>query len=338
MTVPDNALPLRTVTLLDTAVATTNLGDNIIMDAAHQQLGDLFSESFMYRVASHDWMGSKSRSLVADADAAITCGTNLLSSRMWFKPLWKLSPIDALANLNVTLMGAGWYQHQSSADWYTRWLLSKVLSRNTVHSVRDSYSKKMLESAGIRNVLNTGCPTLWNLTPEVCASIPRTKAPDVVTTINTYFKNYELDSRLLSTLDKHYKTIYFWIQTATDLHYVSELSETAGVKLNHLKPSVGALDDLLTSRTDVDYVGNRLHAGIRAMQHGKRAIIIEVDNRALEMGLDFALPTVQRDDFFGLEAKISGSFATEVNLPVYDIERWKQQFRQIAPPVGGVQN
>ena len=338
MTGRENALPLRTVTLLDTAVATTNLGDNIIMDAAHQQLGDLFSESFMYRVASHDWMGSKSRSLVADSDAAITCGTNLLSSRMWLKPLWKLSPIDALANLNVTLMGAGWYQHQSSADWYTRWLLSKVLSRNTQHSVRDNYSRKMLESAGIKNVLNTGCPTLWNLTPEVCAAVPQKKAPDVVTTINTYFKNYELDGRMLSILAKHYKTIYFWIQTATDFHYVSELSEAAGVKLNYLKPSMGALDDLLTSGTEVDYVGNRLHAGIRAMQHEKRAIIIEVDNRALEMGADFALPTVRRDDFTGLEAMINGSFATEVNLPVSDIERWKQQFRQTPAPTVGMQN
>ena len=338
MTGLENALPLRTVTLLDTAVATTNLGDNIIMDAAHQQLGDLFSESFMYRVASHDWMGSKSRSLVANAEAAITCGTNLLSSRMWLKPLWKLSPIDALANLNVTLMGAGWYQHQSSADWYTRWLLSKVLSRNTLHSVRDNYSRIMLENAGIQNVLNTGCPTLWNLTPEVCASIPQTKAPDVVTTINTYFKNSKLDGRLLSILSKHYRTIYFWIQTATDLHYASELGEAAGVKLSFLKPSMGALDDLLKSSTEVDYVGNRLHAGIRAMQHGRRTIIIEVDNRALEMGADFALPTVRRDDFSGLETMIGGSFASEVNLPVSDIERWKQQFRQIPSPSVGVQD
>ncbi len=34
------------------------------------------------------------------------------------------------------------------------------------------------------NVSNTGCPTLWRLTPEHCKSIPRRKGARVVTTLN----------------------------------------------------------------------------------------------------------------------------------------------------------
>ncbi len=318
---------MQSVTILDTAVASTNLGDYIIMDAAQRHLSELFDDAFMYRVASHEWMGGKSRSLLRRSQASITCGTNLLSSRMWLKPLWKLSPRDALARLNVTLLGAGWYQHQSKPDSYTRWLLRSVLSGDTIHSVRDDYSRTRLEQAGIGNVLNTGCPTLWQLTPALCSTIPAHRGSSVVTTVNTYIKNAELDQALLQLLNKEYQEVYFWVQTATDLPYVQALAQQINVKINVLKPSLQALDELLASRADIDYVGNRLHAGIRAMQHGRRSIIIEVDNRALEMGKDFNLPTIERDDIDGLQGMIAGDFATEVRLPTDAIERWKQQFR-----------
>lgn len=320
---------MRAVTVFDTAVSSTNLGDEVIMDASLAELRDLFSDSFIYRVASHDWMGAKSRGLVQKSDAAITCGTNLLSSRMWFKPLWKLRPTDAFRKLSVTLLGAGWYQHQGNPDFYTRWLLKNVLSKNTLHSVRDNYSKTMLEKAGISNVVNTACPTLWNLTPERCAALPKDKAKHVVTTLNTYFKNAEADKKLLQMLADNYDSVYYWVQTETDYLYAKSLD----VPLTILQPSLHAFDNLLRSDVSLDYIGNRLHAGIRAMQSGRRSFIIEVDNRALEMGADFKLPTVQRDAFDQLEHMIGSSYTTEIDLPTENIQRWRDQFRQQHQPL-----
>ena len=74
---------------------------------------------------------------------------------------------------------------------------------------------------------------------------------------------------------------------------------------------------------NVDYVGNRLHAGIRTLQRGRRAIIIEIDNRAHEMGRDFVVPTVRRDDIESLKGMIERPFDTMVRVPVDAIERWK---------------
>lgn len=314
---------MRVATLLDTATASTNLGDQIIIDAVNSQLKELFSDAFIYSVASHERMGKKSRSLLARSDFTIAGGTNLLSSRMWFNPLWKLTPRDAFIGHDVTLMGVGWYQFQREPDLYTRLLLRRVLSKQQLHSVRDSYTQKKLASIGITNVVNTGCPTLWGLSPERCSNIPVKKADHVITTLNTYITDPELDKQLLKILRKYYDKVYFWIQTETDYAYSKELDSD----LVYLEPSLAALDKALMSNTSLDYVGNRLHAGIRALQHGRRAIIVEIDNRAQEMGSDFCLPTIKRDEFSRLSEMIQYPFETRVQLPNETISRWKEQFK-----------
>jgi polysaccharide pyruvyl transferase WcaK-like protein len=321
---PERA-PFRTIALLDTAIASTNLGDDIIMEAVRRELTDLLTDQMVYTVVSHEWMGAQSRRLIRRSDWAIAGGTNLLSSRMWFRPNWKVTPLDALARLNVVLMGAGWYQYQHAPDPYSRWLLRSVLSRTHLHSVRESYAVKRLASIGITNVVNTGCPSIWRLTPEHCKRLPRQKGADsVLTAVNSYknLKNPGADRRMLQILRRHYRTVYLWIQTETDYEYARSLE----ADLHFVKPSVAALDRVLTSDLKIDYVGNRLHAGIRALQKGRRAIIVEIDNRAREMGRDFGIPTVERTDFERLEHMITEPLEISVRPPQEDIAVWKSQF------------
>jgi polysaccharide pyruvyl transferase WcaK-like protein len=98
-----------------------------------------------------------------------------------------------------------------------------------------------------------------------------------------------------------------------------------------LPPSLQALDHLLETEEDLDYVGNRLHAGIRAMQKGRRTVIVEIDNRARAMSEDFDVPTVARQDMEKLAAMIAGPFETHIKLPTQAIERWRDQLRAGAP-------
>jgi polysaccharide pyruvyl transferase WcaK-like protein len=319
---------VRTLALLDTSQASTNLGDHIIMEAVRDELRPLFADSMVFAITSHDWMGSHSRGLVHDCDWAISGGTSLLSSRMWYRPSWKVSPLDALARLDIVLMGAGWHQYQRYTDPYSKWLLRRVLSRTRLHSVRDGYTLAMLASIGIRNAVNTGCPTLWKLTPELCDRIPRGKARAVVTTVNSYggLQAPDQDRRILAILADRYREVYLWIQTHTDFEYARSLSD----RLRFIDPSVAALDAVLNSSLDVDYVGIRLHAGIRALQRGRRSIIVAIDNRAREMSRDFGLPTVGRTEFDELGQMIDGQLATRLRLPWAEIERWKSQFPRAA--------
>jgi polysaccharide pyruvyl transferase WcaK-like protein len=320
---------LQRVTVLDTAAASTNLGDNIIMEAVSGELTKVFPAAALFAVTSHEVMGPQSHMLIRQSDWTIAGGTSLISSRMWFRCSWRVRPRDALANLNVVLMGVGWYQYQGSPDPYSRWLLRSVLHRKAMHSVRDNYALEKLRSIGITNVVNTGCPTLWPLTPDHCASLPRTKAQSVLTTINSYPKLYDrdADARMIAMLRRHYRDVYLWIQTHSDFEYARSLDPD----LLFVDPSLAALDAILCSDLDLDYVGNRLHAGIRALQKGRRAIIVEIDNRAREMGQDFGLPTVGRDEFERLEQMIEDALEIAVRLPVKEIELWKAQFREAQP-------
>jgi len=313
---------LKRWSVFDTSIASTNLGDGIIMEAVRAELAEVSTEAFPFTVATHEYLGAKSRSLLRRSDWAIAGGTNLLSSRMWLHPVWKLTPRDALAGLGVVLMGVGWYQLQGAPDPYSRWLLRSVLHPRRLHSVRDSYSEKMLRSIGFENVVNTGCPTLWSLTADHCASIPQEPADRVVTTLNTYMRNAERDRGLLQLLRRKYSEVYFWPQTDSDFEYALALDPG----LTMLRPTLEAYDELLQRELSLDYVGLRLHGGIRAIQHGRRTIIVEIDNRARSMGADFHLPTVAQDDPQRLERLVSEPFRTSIELPHDAIQRWKAQF------------
>jgi polysaccharide pyruvyl transferase WcaK-like protein len=315
--------PIKRVVLLDTAVASTNVGDQIIMQAVRAGLEDVLSGAIVATVASHDRMGPKGRQLIRNADAVIAGGSNLISSRMWFRSVWKLGPRDAFLGMNTILMGIGWYQFQNQPDPYSRWLLKRVLHPAAAHSVRDSHAQSMLASIGVHHTINTGCPTIWGLADAHRAPLPTGKARDVVTTVNSYIKDPAADRRLIEILRARYHTVHAWVQTAEDDAYLRALDPD----LRILEPSLAAFDRLLLDEPQIDYVGNRLHGGIRALQHGRRAIIVEIDNRAKEMGRDFSLPTVARTDFDRLQAMIDGPLVIEVRPPHDKIAAWKQALR-----------
>ncbi|MEK7266440.1 MAG: polysaccharide pyruvyl transferase family protein [Pseudomonadota bacterium] len=313
----------RTVTLLDTSVSSTNVGDEIIMEAVTNQLRRVLSNDYVNRVASHERMSAKSRGMIAKSDYVIAGGSNLLSSHAGIRSVWKLSPLDAALGQKFVMMGVGWYHDQGAPDPYTAWLFKSMFSREKIHSVRDGYSKKKLENLGVGNVLNTGCPTLWELPGDINERTPKTKAKNVVTTLNTYMKDREADTALLKLLQRKYEQVFAWVQTYADQDYLKSLFPSISL----IAPNLSAYDAVLTSDLDLDYVGNRLHAGIRALQKGRRSIIIEIDNRAREMGRDFNLPTVARDDFASLEGMIETPRPMRISLPKAEIARWLDQWR-----------
>lgn len=316
---------MNRVTILDTSIASKNNGDEIIMDAVRKELGTVFSSAFVSTVATHEWMFGRSHDLISHADFTIAGGSNLIGSRLWYPGKlanWKVGPHDAFAVSGVILMGVGWHSYESPPGLYSRWLLRRLLHRNVYHSVRDEYTRIRLEELGIRNVINTGCPTLWSLTPEHCSTIPTGKADRVLTTVNTNRPDRELDRKLLELLNRHYQEVWVWVQTYTDFEYCRSL----GVPVKYARPNVSGLNALLDGEGGIDYVGNRLHAGIRALQKRRRTLILSIDNRAEEMGRDCRLPVVGRAEFDRLTEMIESEFETEVEVPFDRVREWKSQF------------
>ncbi|UGV40039.1 polysaccharide pyruvyl transferase family protein [Methanococcoides orientis] len=312
------------VALFDTSICSTNLGNNIIMESVREVISDVCNNNFVSILPAHDKLGLKSYNTLKKTKFSIVGGTNLLASNMLRSDQWKINLISTCFSKNVILLGVGWQQYQKRPNIYTKMLLKLTLDDGYIHSVRDNYTKEMLESIGINNVVNTGCPTMWKLDKNHCSKIPKYKSKDVVFTLTDYRKDPAKDFELIETLCSKYENIYFWPQGRTDYKYFDTISPSKN-RIQILKPNLKAFDFVL-EKDSIEYVGTRLHAGMRALQYGKRCIIIGVDNRALEMKNDFELNVIERKSVTNIGELIESDFSTKLKIPHKEISLWKNQF------------
>lgn len=314
----------NTIFLHDTSILTTNLGDEIIMDAVRKELRGVFPNAYFINAPTHDYLGQEALAVLKELPFSFVGGTNLLSGNMNKYNQWKINLRYVGKVKNAILMGVGWWQYQETVNLYTKFLLNRILSSTYLHAVRDSYTEEKLRSVGIDNVLNTGCMTLWQLNEMHCRTIPQEKGDCVVMTFTDYKPSPTYDGQLLDIARKNYGKIYIWLQGAGDYAYLKNLVDG---DVEFIEPSLQAYDQILSDRSlFCDYMGTRLHAGIRAMQKGRRSFIVSVDNRATEMGKDFNLPVTERLKLDTLETKINTPHATTIKLPEENIKRWKRQF------------
>lgn len=316
---------MKKILIFDTSVISENIGDFIIMDSINKEIRDLFKDDMFFSSFTHDKVSKKTYKLNNSSDYSFVGGTNLLSSHMEIYNQWKINLVTTLFLKNVILMGVGWWQYQNKPDLYTKYLLRSVLHKNILHSVRDSYTKNMLKSGGINNVLNTGCPTMWVLSEKHCSMIPRQKSENVVFTITDYNKDIGNDQKLLNILLKNYKNVYFWPQGSNDLKYIKTFKSVN--KINILGGNLSAYNNLLEDDISLEFVGTRLHAGIRALQKKRRTIILGIDNRAKEKASDFNLNVLMRENIDSLESMINGSMVMNIKLNIEEINKWKTQFK-----------
>lgn len=322
---------MENIVLLDTAVGSTNKGDDIIMSCIEEELHWLLKKYYPLHVSTHlrsfgmeECFGKLPDSAfeIARAKYKFVCGTNLLSANMfhrtnqWNINLWNCKPIRG-----SILFGVGSVGGSRIKNIYTRKLYKKLLSDKYIHSVRTESAYKLVKSLGL-SCINTGCVTLWKLTPEFCTTIPTKKKNHVIFTLTDYCRDVKRDQKMISILKKNYDKLSFWIQGVYDLEYLKSLTDID--KIDIIPASLKAYSLLLENQ--IDYVGTRLHAGIYAMRHSVRSIIINVDQRMDEMAAYIPNNFVTRLQIETLEDKIQSQFQTEINLNWDAINLWKGQF------------
>ena len=309
--------------ILDTAMQSDNCGDQIIMENCIKALNKIENIDHWKHVPTHREADETEKQVLKNAKFKIVCGTNLLSGNMKYYKLWKTGS-DISIYKNTVLMGVGFDSESTDFDEYTRKMLHLILNKDYLHCVRDTFSEKKLKNMGIENVIYTGCPTMWSLTPEVCAAIPHTKGKNVVCTLTDYNRDSISDSIILNILLALYEKVWFWVQGKDDMEYLKELGMESKVKI--IDNSLAAYDEIL-KLDELDYVGTRLHAGIRAISTGHRTIIISIDNRAKCIAEDTGLTILGRDVVKNeLEKKITSDFETSIKMPWNAIDQWKGQF------------
>lgn len=312
------------ISIYDTTICDDNIGNQIIMDAVNPIVEKLFSDAFIMRLQYLERFGPTSRRHIKDSKYSFFGGTNALSSQMNRYSQMGFTLFDTSFINNVVLVGVGWWQYQGRPNLYTRHLLKKILHKDIIHSVRDEYTKGYLQSIGIENVINTSCPTVWHLDEEHCSSIPTEKSDAVVCTLTDYNMDPGADAKFLNFLIDEYQQCYLWPQGAGDYDYFRtlDLPENA---IQVIDPNLRAFDCLLRSK-NIDYIGTRLHAGIRALQQKRRALIIGIDNRAREIAKSIGLNVCERNALDAILRFSKGGEPVQIRIPQDEIQIWKQQF------------
>jgi polysaccharide pyruvyl transferase WcaK-like protein len=272
--------------------------------------------------------------LMEDSDMIIVGGSNLLGNgiltrsellrfKISFWRQWALTIQDAHRIRNAILIGAGWWHYEKIIGPITRMILRAALSDSAIHSVRDEYTKKKLISIGIKNVINTGCPTMWSLADIDLSILPTEKSENVLFTVTDTQPIPEYDAKILRILNEKYKRVFCWPQGSGDKNYVASL----GIPVVMLDHSILAIENFVRQEKDWDYVGSRLHGGIFCLRAGKRSLIIKIDNRATEISKNTGLYTVARSDFEAIQRWIDGPTRTVLDINTNNIEMWRSQFK-----------
>lgn len=322
------------ITLYDTACGSKNLGDQIIMDAVTHELGGILPNEMMMNYPTHYPMSREAKRLAWSNELSFIGGTNLLKGHWRTKAKdnqWACSLLDSWAMSPAILMGVGWHSYGDKITNKAKIFYRNALSSEYIHSCRDNYSADKIKSVGFDNVINTGCPTTWCLSTERLSKLSKQKSESVVFTLTDYRQDACSDTDLINQLLSSYKKVYFWPQGNKDKdYYLSLLPSVKGNKdsVKILPMNLNAFNSVLKDG-NIDYIGTRLHAGVRALQLDIRALIISVDNRAKEMGSDFGLPVAPRGSSNYIVDLLLKTEPADLQLPHNAIRVWKEQFESL---------
>lgn len=328
---------MEKVAIFDTSYGTFNMGDFIIVECANQEIAPILKNKFVVRSSTHTPQGhfyqfshkSGTVQFYKQCKYKFLLGTNIIKENMIKRcPDWNVNIFNYQFYKGTILVGAGLDGNFDKAkNLYTKKLYQKILNKDYYHSTRDEKTKKFLTNLGFK-AINTGCPTMWFLTPDFCKQIPTQKAENVIFTLTDYRKDIIADRKLIDILQKNYKKLFYWCQGSRDDEYINEIMGEKVKNIEFIEPDLKKYDEFLKSH-EVDYVGTRLHGGIYAMRHKKRSIIIAVDNRSVDIKKTYNLPVVLRENIEKeLDKKIKSNFKTDINLNMQNISDWKKQFEE----------
>lgn len=308
-----------------------NLGDLIIHESVMKLFDELFPGVEIRRVSSHIGITTKGKEVLNGSRLTFVGGTNILTSNI--RKFTRLSPEKRRSQYifpgfsNVVLIGAGWAKYEGRPDLYTTVYYNRILSPRYYQSLRDTYTSRKLNSFFRGKVMHTSCPTVWNLQDYDNRFKPEYNK--ILFTITDYDRDPETDSALLELLfQSGSREICFFPQGTNDEEYLTSLDI---VKKNRSKISI-LPHDFHSYISFVDggafnYIGTRLHGGIRCMQKQMPALIIGIDNRALEIKKDIGLNVADRHDLNIMRQWITGEYKPgKLSIPTENIRNWKRQF------------
>jgi polysaccharide pyruvyl transferase WcaK-like protein len=280
------------IALLSPAVGSGNIGDHLIELAIRRLLGDLHCERFSIRRT----LSAEEIERINAMSCAVICGTNL------YQYEWESALTPAvLAQIKVPVIpfgvgGSAATLGDTAVGETTLKMIRSLHERCVVSSVRDPHAAAVLDRAGVRNFVLTGCPVLyWAQAPELPGSTARARRRLVVTARNWLMHrwpdavDHPVQIALLRRIFDRFASqdLVFAVHEEFDRNLVQRLGLPRRLVVDSADPS-----DYLRLYTDPDNVvfAMRLHAGMLALANGLPTVFVGHDTRTYAfcemLGLD----------------------------------------------------
>lgn len=305
-----------------------NLGDDIIHESVEREISLLFPGVRIFKTSMHQKRSNPTRIAEKISQYRFIGGTNALGFYPFRSPHFHHKLYDYINPSKYILLGVGWRSDKNSFSYGDRILYKNFLENENLHSVRDSFTENKLREIGIKNVVNTSCPTTWTLTKKIIDKIPKVKSPNVVFTLTDYSKDYKADLTLLDAICDNYTNIFFWPQGSRDLTYLMELLKIKKIPDNKFKiipQTVLAFNELLINH-NIEYIGTRLHAAIKALNYSKRISLISIDNRSRELCKDIKINVLERKNIIDINTFINREDKMQIKIPYDSINKWRNYY------------
>lgn len=312
-----------------------NVGDEIIFMHISEIIRSTFPDHEIIRTPLHTGITIETKELAKKAEYIFVGGSNPLTCNIQNEI--RLRPDNKLEYLfpkvrNLILLGTGFHGDTEFPSRLTKFYYRRLFNTGKYLSVRDKVSKATLNKMGIANVLFTGCPTLWNLQKKNHHLSFDKARKSILFTLTNYSKSIEQDSELIKIILEQSKgDLVFFPQNLDDTDYLHslEIYKVNKSRFKFIEPKLSEYINILRNSNEFNYIGTRLHGGIQALHYNVPSLIISVDNRARSMKESLSLPVIERNEILKVRSWVNGELILpSIQLPVEDIEKWKNQFEK----------
>jgi hypothetical protein len=236
---------------------------------------------------------------IKSGEVLILGGANILGNpRATTASIWrpKLSSLlNSKVRINAVSVGCGWWGYEDMVNRWNSRIMKRYYSSQFPHSVRDGFTAQKFKEIGLLNVMNTGCPSMYQHTSF------ETNLPDTAVITVTYYRpNIFRDKIWIEKTLSRFNRIYLFAQGLEDIKYFEKVCALISGKQQKIEVIDRDIENLqmVINQTEAIHIGTRLHGNMFFLQNSLPSICLDVDNRTSEIKKSFNwLPIYELPEF-----------------------------------------
>lgn len=275
-----------------------NSGDFLIKKKAHDLIQNYFDDIDIVDINGWE-VSEKDLELINGAKALLLTGGPALIPNV-VPAIYSLENLIDEIQVPIATFGVGWFH--ANGDWKdlnnynfnksSQKLFNRLANNGITNSVRDYFTYQLLKDNGVKNVIMTGCPVLFNGGKLAVSNTPKCDL-NVAVSLGVGFKDMDLlFEQTIQLLDQ--AKIRFNNITAVFHHglekqkYVpSTLTKKQNKLVKYLEyknikyvDASGSAEALMSTYDEFDlHLGYRVHAHLYMLSQGKPSYLIAEDGR-----------------------------------------------------------